>query len=89
MRDLSTARILLTGILAPIFELTKEKCEIDLQTISIALDDRMSKGLSLVYEQLWKPSKDASGFENRTSNRRVFQKFSLGPATKDEIHEAN
>ncbi len=96
MRDLSTARILLTGILAPIFELTKEKCEIDLQTISIALDDRMSKGQSLVYEQLkWKDllkhiSKRAIRKSDFDYEEKSISKSWLGfnPATKEEISNA-
>lgn len=80
MRDLSTAKILLTGILAPIFELTKEKCEIDLQAISVALDNRMTKGQALVYEKLkWKELLkhiSTRAIQKPTSNtkRRVFQK---------------
>lgn len=93
MRDLSTAKILLTGILAQIFELTKEKCEIDLQAISIALDDRITKGQSLVYEKLeWKDLlKHISTIAIKKANfdyeAKSISKNWLGfkPATKDEI----
>ncbi len=96
MRDLATAKILLTGILAPIFELTKEKCEIDLQALSIALDDRMTKGQSLVYEKLkWKEllkhiSKRAIQKADFDYEEKNISKNWLGftPATKDEISNA-
>jgi len=93
MRELSTAKILLTGILAPIFELTKEKCENDLQLISTALDDRMTKGQSLVYEKLkWKEllkhiSIRAIQKADFDYEKKSISKNWLGfkPATKDEI----
>lgn len=93
MRDLSTAKILLTGILAPIFELTKEKCENDLQAISIALGERMTKGQSLVYEKLkWKDllkhiSTRAIQKADFDYQEKSISKNWLGfkPATKEEI----
>ncbi|HYV91526.1 MAG TPA: SMI1/KNR4 family protein [Chitinophagales bacterium] len=96
MRDLPTAKILLTGILAPIFELTKEKCENDLQIISIALDDRITKGQSLVYEKLtWQKllkhiSIRAIKKPDFDYNEISISKNWLGfpPAKKDEITTA-
>jgi hypothetical protein len=55
LRDIALAKILLSGILAPTFNLTKEKCKEELEEISRALDERISKGQSLAYEKLkWK-----------------------------------
>jgi len=52
MRDMSTAKLLLTGILAPILGLTKEKCESDFQNIKLALENRIKNGQSLAYGNL-------------------------------------
>lgn len=55
LRDIATAKILLDGILAPVFDLTKEKCENEFEEINKALDDRIRRGQSLAYEKLkWK-----------------------------------
>ncbi len=96
IRDVETAKIVLTGILAPVFELTQEKCENDLEAISIALDSRITKGQSLVYEKLkWKEllkhisvrAIKKTDFEYEENN---ISKNWLGfsPAKKDHIAEA-
>lgn len=55
MRDTATAKLLLTGILAPVFKLTKAICNKDYETIAAALDDRYSAGRGLAYGSLsWK-----------------------------------
>lgn len=82
MPDKYVAPILLTGILAPIFELTEEKCYDNLQKISTALDERLSAGRTNAYSNLsWKKLlKEISGKENK--------KMILSPATKQEIENA-
>ena len=55
MRDRTSVAILLKGVLAPIFEITKERCEIETEKIKEALEQRMSQGRTLVYANLsWK-----------------------------------
>lgn len=55
MREPATAKILLTGILAPVFELTKESIKHDFEAIAAALDERYGKGRGLVYNDMpWK-----------------------------------
>ena len=96
MRDLATAKILLTGVLTPVFELSAEKCENDLQTISISLDERVTKGQSLVYEKLkWKEllkyiSTKAIQKADFTYDKKSIAKSWLGfpPVKKDEIVKA-
>lgn len=52
MRDREFAAILLNGVLASVFEVTKERCETEAQQIKEALELRLSQGRSLVYGNL-------------------------------------
>lgn len=96
LRDVETTKIILTGILAPIFGLTKEACETEYVEISSALDSRISKGQSLAYEKLkWKDllghisSKAISkpDFEHGEENQ-LKTSLTSKPATKEEIEKA-
>lgn len=52
MRNRKTARLLLKGILAPVFKLTKETCNQETKEIIEVLATRMSSGRTLVYKTL-------------------------------------
>ncbi|HVX49401.1 MAG TPA: SMI1/KNR4 family protein [Chitinophagaceae bacterium] len=55
MRDTATAKILLTGILAPVFGITTATCKQEYDAIAQALDSRYATGRTLVYDNLtWK-----------------------------------
>ena len=55
MRDRKTAKLLLKGILAPVFKLTKETCNLETTEIIEVLAKRISSGRTLVYKTLsWK-----------------------------------
>lgn len=52
MRDPATAAILLTGLIAPVWGLTKEGIDADFEAIAAALDARYAEGRGLVYGAL-------------------------------------
>jgi len=52
MSDTATARLLLSGTLAPVWGLTKASCDADLVRVLDVLGQRITKGPSLVYGQL-------------------------------------
>lgn len=55
MRDKASAAVLLKGMLAPILEVNKQKCEIETAQIKKALELRIKEGRTLVYGRLsWK-----------------------------------
>jgi hypothetical protein len=52
MRERSTAQILLSGVLAPVFGLNRSECENDFNAYAKALAKRIESGQSLSYENL-------------------------------------
>lgn len=52
MSDTASARLLLSGILAPVWGLTKASCDADLARVGTVLEQRVKKGPSLVYGHL-------------------------------------
>ena len=52
MCDTATARLLLSGVLAPVWGLTKASCDADLVRVRNVLEQRITKGPSLVYGHL-------------------------------------
>jgi hypothetical protein len=52
LRDRSTAKLLATGILAPVFNLTRSICEEEIAEIIAALENRLSNGRGLAYGHL-------------------------------------
>jgi hypothetical protein len=52
MKDTTTARYLLRGILAPLWGITDSSCTADLQKVGAVLSERMRNGPSLVFGQL-------------------------------------
>ena len=96
MRDRKTAKQLLTGILAPLFKLTKETCNQETKEIIEVLAKRMTSGRTLVYKSLsWKQllnriSKLALEQNTIDLSNKILAKKTLSrtPATNAEIEIA-
>jgi hypothetical protein len=93
MRDRPIATLLLKGILAPVFGLTKEVCRKQYEQISVALAERYTAGQGLVYgnlswmELLQKISKLAVEQETSDFSKEAISSRWLGqsPNNKAEI----
>ena len=96
MRNRLTAQLLLTGMLAPIFKLTKDICAQDIKDISEKLSERMQHGRALAYGHLsWdqilhKMSELAISQETADFPAEVKAKKYLGkpPASASQIEDA-
>jgi len=55
MRDTATAKMLLDGVLQPVWGLTAAECDVELGETLTVLKDRVQRGPSLVYGQLTLP----------------------------------
>lgn len=96
MRDTSTARYLLAGVLSPVFKLTPEACRQDIKDITTAFAERMQNGRILVYASLsWQQllkriselaiSQDTHDFPAHIKNANYLGR---PPASATELDEA-
>lgn len=96
MRDRLTARLLLSGILAPVFGLTKDVCQQHTQLIAAKLSTRMQQGRTVAHGNLtWqqllhKISELAISQETAAFSDEIKTKNYLGkpPASIDAVNEA-
>lgn len=96
MRDSLTAKILLSGILAPVFKLTKATCQQEIIEISEKLAERMQHGRGLMYGELsWEQllhKISASAISQNTGDfsdeAKAINYLGKPPASASEIEDA-